>query len=114
MSFLDLIINYNSLIENGYNKIFLNQNLHTLLSLPFFLLVMTAIAAVMTLNTLRRSDNVKFIILGLITCVLVFYFKDLSFALGQTDRIPLTLAVWSPVLALSLFAFVGVLQINEK
>ena len=37
MSFLDLIINYNSLIENGYNENFLNQSLHTLLSLPFFL-----------------------------------------------------------------------------
>ncbi len=114
MSFLDLIINYNSLIEDGYNKIFLNQNLHTLLTLPFFLLVMTAIAAVITLNTLKRSDNIKFIILGLITCVSVFYFKDLSFALGQTDRIPLILSVWSPVIALSLFAFIGVLQINEK
>ena len=71
MSFLDLIINYNSLIKGGYNKRILNQNLHTLLSLPFFLLVMTAIAAIMTLNTLKKSDNIRFIILGLITCVLV-------------------------------------------
>ena len=36
MSFLDLIINYNYLLENGYNKIFLNESLHTMLSLPFF------------------------------------------------------------------------------
>ena len=46
--------------------------------------------------------------------LVLFYFKDLSLALGQTDRIPLILAVWAPVLALSLFALVGVLQINEK
>tara|TARA_Y100000816_G_C26097960_1_gene581347 strand:- start:507 stop:1595 length:1089 start_codon:yes stop_codon:yes gene_type:complete len=114
MSFLDLLLNYNNLIQNGYNKIFLNQNLHTLLSLPFFLLVMTAIAAIMTLNTLKRSDNIRYIIIGLITCVSVFYFKDLSLALGQTDRVPLVLAVWSPVIVLSLFTFIGVLQINEK
>ena len=114
MSFVDLMINYNVLLKNGYNKTFLNQSLHTLLSLPFFLLMMTAIASILTMNTLKKSDNLKFITIGLIVSVLVFYFKDLSLALGQTDRIPLILAVWAPVLALSLFALIGVLQINEK
>ena len=61
-----------------------------------------------------KSDNFKFIVLGLIITVVIFYFKDLSLALGQTDRIPLILAVWSPVIALSFFIFIGVLQINEK
>ena len=51
---------------------------------------------------------------GLIACVAVYYFKDLSIALGQTDRIPLTLSIWAPIIALSLFTFIGVLQINEK
>ena len=101
MSFLDIIINYKQLINNGYNKIFLNQNLHSMLSLPFFLFLMTALAATLTLNTLKRSDNFKFIIIGLLITVLIFYFKDLSLALGQTDRIPLILAVWAPVIALS-------------
>ena len=75
---------------------------------------MTALASILTMNTLKRSDNIKFIILGLLISVLIFYFKDLSLALGQTDRIPLILAVWAPVIALTLFTFIGVLQINEK
>ena len=75
---------------------------------------MTALASTFTLNTLKKSDNFKFIVLGLIITVVIFYFKDLSLALGQTDRIPLILAVWSPVIALSFFIFIGVLQINEK
>ena len=114
MSFLDLIVNYKQLINNGYNKIFLNQSLHSMLSLPFFLFLMTALASTLTLNTLKRSDNLKFIIVGLLITVMIFYFKDLSLALGQTDRIPLILAVWAPVIALSFFTFIGVLQINEK
>jgi lipopolysaccharide export system permease protein len=114
MSFLDLVFNYQNLLENGYNKDFLNQSLHTMLSLPFFLFLMTGIASILTLNTLKKSDNFKFIIIGLLVTVLVFYFKDLSLALGQTDRIPLILAIWAPVIALSFFTFVGVLQINEK
>jgi lipopolysaccharide export LptBFGC system permease protein LptF len=51
---------------------------------------------------------------GIILCITVFYLKDLSKALGQTDRIPLILSVWSPVIALSFFSFIGVFQINEK
>ncbi len=114
MSFLDLVINYKEFLKKGYNKTFLNQNLHSMLSLPFFLFMMTALAAILTLNTLKKSDNLKFIIVGLLVSVLIFYLKDLSIALGQTERIPLILAVWAPVIALSLFTFIGVLQINEK
>ena len=114
MSFLDLVIDYNELLNTGYNKRFLNQSLHSLLSLPFFLFLMTAVASIVTMHTLRKTDNFKFIILGLIISVLIYYFKDLSIALGQTDRIPLILAIWSPVIALSLFTFIGILQINEK
>ena len=113
-SFIDLIFNYNNLIESGYSKVFLDQALHTLLSIPFFLLVMTGLASILTLNTLKKSDNFKFIIVGLVSTVLIFYFKDLSIALGVTDRIPLILSIWAPVIVLSLFIFIGVLQINEK
>ena len=114
MSFIDLVLKRKNLINKGYNETFLNQSLHSMLTLPFFLLLMTALAAILTLNTLKRSDNFRFIVLGLITVVIIFYLKDLSIALGQTGRIPLILSIWVPVIALSLFTFIGVLQINEK
>ena len=114
MSFLDLIFNYKTLIDNGYSKVFLDQSLHSLLSLPFFLMVMTGLASILTMNTLKKSNNFKFIIVGLISTVLIFYFKDLSIALGQIDRIPLILSIWAPIMALGVFISIGVLQINEK
>ena len=75
---------------------------------------MTGLAAIATLGTLKQSENYKFIIFCLIISVLIFYLKDLSLALGQTDRIPLLLSIWAPIIALSFFTFMGVLQINEK
>ena len=54
MSFLDLIINYKDLINSGYDKSFLNQSLHTSLSL-FFLLLMTGLSAILTMNTLKNQ-----------------------------------------------------------
>ena len=114
MSFLDLILNYEELNNKGYNKTLLKQSLHSLLSLPFFFFLMTGLAAIATLGTLKQSENYKFIIFCLIISVLIFYLKDLSLALGQTDRIPLLLSIWAPIIALSFFTFIGVLQINEK
>ena len=82
--------------------------------MPFFLFLMTGLAAILTMNALKKSDNVKFIIVGLITSIGIFYLKDLSLALGQTDKIPLILAIWAPIIILGSLIFIGVLQINEK
>ncbi len=114
ISFLDLTLRYNKLISNGYNGLFLKQTLNTHLSLPFLLLLMTGIAAILTMHTLKDSNNLTYIILGLIVVVVVFYFKDLSLALGKTARISMTLSIWAPVIILSFFSFIGILQINEK
>tara|TARA_B100001029_G_C14786357_1_gene299386 strand:- start:406 stop:516 length:111 start_codon:yes stop_codon:yes gene_type:complete len=35
-------------------------------------------------------------------------------ALGTTERIPLEISVWSPIIILTLFCSVGIIQINEK
>ena len=106
--------NKKNLIERGYNELFLNESKHKMLSLPFFLFFMTALASIFTMNTLKKDDNFRLTLIGLIVCVITFYLKDLSLALGQTERIPIILAIWSPIIALSFFSFIGILQINEK
>ena len=114
LSFLDLILNYKDFVKKGYNKIFLDQSLHSMLSLPFFLFIMTSLASIMAFGTLKKSNNVKLIIIGIITCVIVFYLKDLSLALGKTNRISLVLATWMPILIIGIFSSIGILQVNEK
>ena len=47
-----LSLNYSNLVDNAFNK-FLNQSLHSMLSLPFFLFLMTGIASILTMNTLK-------------------------------------------------------------
>ena len=114
LSFVDLLVNFDELINQGYNKIFLKQSLHSMLSMPFFLFIMTALSSILVMHTLKKSNNMKFIFAGIILCVIIFYLKDLSVALGQTNRIPLTLATWIPVIVIGMFSSIGILQINEK
>ena len=114
ISFVEIILNYNNLIDKGYNKIFLDQNLHSMLSMPFFLFIMTALASILIMNTLKKADKARIIIFGIFSCVIIYYLKDLSIALGQTNRIPITLAYWMPIIIIGIFSSVGILQINEK
>ena len=102
------------MVNRGYNEIFLKESMHSMMTLPFYLFMMTALASILTLHTMKNSENFKFIVIGLILTVIIYYFKDLSLALGKTDRIPLILSIWTPVIALSFFTLIGVIQINEK
>ena len=47
------------LLKNGYNQAFLNESLHSMLSLPFFLFLMTALASIFTMTSLKKSDNLN-------------------------------------------------------
>ena len=113
-SFLEISINFKKMLKKGYNKEFLEQSFHTMITLPFYLFVMTAIATILTLHTMKNSENNRFFIIGLVLIVIIYYLKDLSLALGKTDRIPLILSIWTPIIALSFFTIIGVIQINEK
>ena len=114
ISFFKLINNKDELISKGYNERLLVEKTHFYLSLPFFLVLMVSLAAIFTLNSNERRQNNYYIVLSIITVAIIFYFKNFSIALGTTERIPLIISVWSPVIILSLFCSIGIMQINEK
>ena len=114
ISFVNLITNYSLLNEKGYSKKILNEKINKFVSLPFFLLLMVVLASLFTIGSLKVKQNFYYVIVSILTSVMIYYFKDLSFALGQTEKISLGLSVWMPVIALGLFCTIGVIQINEK
>mgnify|MGYP007000371497 CR=1 len=52
--------------------------------------------------------------IAVIVCAVIYYMKDLSVALGKSDRLSPELSVWIPIIIISLINSVGLLQINEK
>jgi len=114
ISFYKLMTESKELVARGYNSKLLKEKKHFYLSLPFFLVLMVLLSGIFTLNSNERKQNVRYIFLSIITCVVIFYFKNFSTALGATEKIPLVLSVWSPVIILFLFCSVGIIQINEK
>jgi lipopolysaccharide export system permease protein len=114
LSFVELIRNYDSLKKIGYSQKLLNEQIHKFVALPFFLFLMVVLASIFTIGNLNTKQNYYYIILSILVSVIIFYFKDLSIALGQTGKISLALSVWIPVVAIGLFCTIGVIQINEK
>ena len=114
ISFLDLILNYSKLNEKGYSKKLLNKQINKFISIPFFLFLMVVLAAIFTIGSLKNKQNFYYILISILTCVAIFYFKDLSIAVGQTERISLVLSVWMPIIIIGLFCSIGIIQINEK
>ena len=114
ISFYNLITNMDKLTKKGYNPKLLKEKQHFYLSLPFFLVLMVCLSGIFTLTSNDRKQNTYYVLLAIIVCVFIFYFKNFSTALGTTERIPLILSVWAPIIALSLFCSVGVMQINER
>ena len=114
LSFYSLLTKKNELVKRGYNLELLNEKLHSFLALPLFLVLMIILASIFTLGSVTKSQNIYYIFVSIITCVIIYYFKDLSIALGQTQRISLITSVWIPPIAIMLFCSIGILQINEK
>ena len=114
LSFYKILTEIDDLVKRGYNIKLLEEKKHYYLSLPFFLVLMVCLASIFSLGSNDKRQNVYYILLSIITCVIIFYFKNFSMALGATERIPLIISVWSPIIILTLFCSVGIIQINEK
>ena len=74
---------------------------------------MTVLAAIFTMNN-KATNNINYLMIAVLTCAIIYYMKDLSVALGKSDRLSPEMSVWIPVIIISLINSIGLLQINEK
>ncbi len=113
ISFFELISENKNLIIRGYEKTIISEKINSFFALPFFLALMTILAAIFTINN-RNSNNINYLMTAVLTCAVIYYMKDLSVALGKSDRITPEISVWIPIIIIALINSVGLLQINEK
>ena len=90
-----------------------SEKINSFFALPFFLILMIILAAIFTINN-RSSNNINYLLIAVLTCAIIYYMKDLSVALGKSDRLSPELSVWIPIIVIGLINSIGLLQINEK
>ena len=113
ISFIELITENKNLIVRGYEKTTISEKINSFFALPFFLALMTVCTAIFTINN-KNINNINYLMIAVLTCAVIYYMKDLSIALGKSDRISPEISVWIPIIIIGLINSIGLLQINEK
>ena len=103
------------LLENrGYSSRDMRAKLHQSLAFPFFLLSMVMLSGVFTLGVGFKKSNWTYIFVALIASVLIFYFNRFSAALGTTNKLPIEISIWMPIIIIFIFGAVGLIHANQK
>ena len=114
VSFWNLKNEIELLEERGYTTREMRGKLQSSLAFPFFLLSMILLSAVFTLGLNIKENNATYIFLAIISSVLIFYFNDFSSALGKTEKLPIEISVWMPIVIIFIFSAVGIIHANQK
>ena len=111
LKLIDLRSNYKSL---NYSVVDVNMQINKILTYPIYLMLMTILSAIIMFNTKSFRSNTLKIVIGLFFSVIIYYISNFFNVMGNTEKIPLILAIWTPLLFLSLINISMLLKINEK
>ena len=111
LKLIDLRSNYKSL---NYSTVDVDMQIYKVASYPFFLVIMTILASIIMLNTKKSNNKIIKIVMGLFCSVVIYYINNFFNVLGSTERIPLMVSIWTPIVFLSLLNLIMLININEK
>ena len=92
----------------------METKLHRSLAFPPFLFAMVLLAGVFTLGIKFKENNITYVFITIISCVLIYYFNDFSAALGRTEKLTVEVAVWMPIVIIFIFSAAGIIYANQK
>ena len=108
---LDLRKNYKAL---NYSIVEVDIQLNKIFTYPIYLMLMTIISSIIMFNTKRFKSSTIKIVIGLFFAVIIYYISNFFNVMGNTERIPLYVAIWSPLLFLIIINSLLIVRINEK
>ena len=114
VSFWEITSEIKLLEERGYSTKQMKTKLHKSFAFPFFLLSMIFLSGVFTLGINFKENNIAYVFITIISCILVYFFNDFSAALGKTEKLSVEIAVWMPILIIFIFSAMGMIYANQK
>jgi lipopolysaccharide export system permease protein len=96
MSFWELPGFITLLEQSGFSAQRHRLHFDVLLARPFLFCAMVLVAATFSLRMHRRGGATMLIIGGVITGFVLYFLSDVVFALGLSDKLPVTFAAWTP------------------
>ena len=107
----DLRQNYKNL---GYSITDTNLHILKLISYPLYFMLMTLFSSLLMYRMKYQYNTASKISFGLFLTVVIFYINNFFTTLGSTEKIPLILSVFFPLLLLAIINSVMLEKINKK
>ena len=98
----------------NYSSTEVDLQILKIISFPFYLLLMTLFSASMMLRIKYLNSSTIKILLGLFFSVIIYYVNNFFYVLGSSERLPLIIAVFFPILILASIDSLLIRKINEK
>ncbi|AFS47066.1 permease YjgP/YjgQ family [alpha proteobacterium HIMB5] len=98
----------------NYSTTEIDYHLQKIISYPFLITVMTILTSILMLNIRHQKPKILIIVIGILLSVSIYYINFFFGAMGKNEKVPLMIAVWTPILILSLISLIGLVRINEK
>ena len=98
----------------NYSTIDVNMQIYKIATYPLLLMIMTILSSIIMLNTKKTNSKVFRIVIGLFFSVLIYYLNNFFSVMGSTEKLPLIISVWTPIIFLSLINLIMLININEK
>ena len=111
LKLIDLRQNYKSL---NYSTVDVDMQIYKIVTYPLLMIIMTILSSIIMLNTKKSSSKVLKIVIGLFFSVIIYYINNFFNVMGSTEKLPLMVSIWTPIIFLSLINLIMLVNINEK
>ena len=98
----------------GYSSQDIDLHALKIISLPVFLSIMVIISSIIMLNIKKDKTYIFHVLLGITLSVIIYFISNIFNVFGLTNKIPIYLSVFFPIILLSIISTIGLIRINEK
>ena len=114
VSFWQITKNIKNLNDRGYSADELKIKFHKYLSLPIYLFSIILLSTIFTIRIKKDYGMLIYIFIGTIAAFIIYFLNDLSIAIGLSNKLPLSLSVWSPIMIIIFLSSINLIKIYDK
>jgi len=111
LKLIELRNNYKSL---NYSTTDVEIQIYKVATYPLLLVLMTILSSIIMFSTKKTNSKIIKIIIGLFFSIAIYYINNLFNVMGATEKIPLIVSIWTPIISLGLINLIMIVNINEK
>ena len=98
----------------GYSSQDIDLHFLKIISLPIYFTILVIISSLIMLNIKKNKPYIFHVLLGISLSVIIYYINNIFNVFGLTNKIPIYLSIYFPMIFLGIISIMGLIRINEK